>query len=190
MFVLIIGPPRSGTSLMVDLVRECGLNFGTVTEPSDSRPKMKKRSPRNEHRSTMKGKLPNNPENKLKHFEEAKINANKIVNSFHKWFPFFVAYYDDLRIIVMKRNPKAGIKSVAELTESWDDAKRESFWMDRRKWAQEIADSKDYNTLLVHFESLLAKNDAVLKSLIDFVDGKTTIEALKKHIKPGLSKNE
>lgn len=188
-FVLIIGPPRTGTSLMVDLVRKCGYEFGDVTKPKDSRPHMGLRSPRNEHNLTKTGlKEPKNPKNVFKEFKHRGINANKIVNAFHLWLPHFAKQYDDLRIICMRRDIEAGLRGVAEISgrsKEW----RRNFYMERRKWVQEVVDSEDYNSLLVDFEMLLKKDNKLLRSLVGFVGSDVDIEELKAIIKPDVSKN-
>ena len=189
MFVLIIGPPRSGTSLLVDILRHSGVNFGGTIRPT--RPNMKHRSPRNEHPETMREKTGRARPNKvLENFKNQKIDGNKIVHSFLWWIPHFERHFDDLRIIVTRRNPKDARGSVLELDARSADVAWK-YWEKRQREALGVYNDSKYKTLLVDFERLLSKEENLLKTIVTFIGKEPTpelIEKMKKTIKPGGSK--
>ena len=186
-FLLIVGAPRSGTSLMVDLMKVCGFDFGETIKPN--KPWMGKRSPRNEHKLTTRGIVPKDFdfEKAFWRIERTKMNATKIPHTFAIWVPEFVRRYDRLKIIVTQRDMNTLVSSNLEF--DWTNRRRIiEYTQDRIKDAQNLLDSDEYHTFPAPFEKVLSKDTEFLKCLLEYVEVQTPIEKLTCIIDPEVSR--
>lgn len=133
-FVVVVGWPRSGSSLACDLVRACGYEFGpdVLVQPD-------KRMARNTHRfyslfDWSDKDSPTYPQDMeiVPRFDQ--ITALNIVPYFPTMLPVLKDMYPDLRVVVTTRDIKKSILSHVEYVLLTDS----SAYQDKPTWAERI----------------------------------------------------
>jgi len=176
LFIAVIGAPRTGTSLVCDLVKKCGFNFGEDAYYTEVI-----RAGRNEHPLTRS--LTDVTEAYSSYvvnvFKEQGINASK----FHTikmgdWLEVFDKYYN-LKVVIIRRNRDNSVKSVIGISPDLDYYKEVTNMSNGI-----IKEDNDYDKFVLQFEDLLLKEEEPLIGLKTFLNSDVSIEELKNIIKP------
>lgn len=156
--VIIVGAPRTGTSLTCDLVKALGFNFGQTFDNGGNR------TSRNDLSEFYGGMGSVTATRTIRTIEKYKIKAIKIVHLLDWWLPLFINIFD-CRFIITTRNKKDTQNSQLEIV--------------RANWRGYNKHYETINTLLSKqkyfvspFEIITTQNKEHLEKLIKFLDKK------------------
>ena len=182
-FVAVIGRPRTGTSLVCDLVKSCGFNFGKDAYYTDSL-----RAGRNEH-PLIRTLIKMNDfyiAEAINTFKKQNINAAKChTTNMCAWLEVFNNHFNELKVVVINRDYDNSVKSFIDTLKSSNYKKSLNYYSKVNEMLDGIVkNTNNYNILTLDFEDLLLKKDEPLIKLKNFLNSDTSIEELKDIIHP------
>lgn len=177
-FALIVGKPRTGTSVTGDLIQSLGFNFGKESEVLKEKGL---REGRHESIYTGGGKylyVNNIPCEDI--FEKEGITTLKVANNIQDWISILDKRFD-LRIINTTRDDRTHKQSSEEANTRQTE--------DIVHYNRIIEDMKSkHKTFIMKFEKTVEKDEAQLKELMKFLGVKGDINKLKELIHPEIVK--
>lgn len=177
-FIVVIGAPRTGTSLACDLVKRCGFNFGKEAYYTDII-----RDGRNEHplTRTLAEVTEKYSAHVIESFDIEEINASKIYTiRMYDWLKVFNKHYN-LKVVIVRRAYENSLKSY--LTN--DPKSSVPYYKDVLNMLDNIIEEDNgYDKLVLHFEDLISNKTEPLIALKTFLNSNVSIEELEKIIQP------
>lgn len=189
-FVALLCLPRSGSSLLMDLIRLCGWHVADhISAGSDA----SLREGRNEFLGVAQPVLPGDErayqKQLLAALQDTGCEALKVVHNHDVIMPALVANVEDLRVVFLTRNSEAMAKSQADYgiaTSAPPLVLEERLATIRQRY---VEGAPPYRVHAVAFEKLMAQDRPTLAGLRDFLGGTAPLDALAAVIHPEVVKH-
>jgi hypothetical protein len=190
-FVIVAGVPRSGSSLVCDLVRACGYNFGPTNNEENLR------TGRNENLSFSGRKKIDRSE--LDRLIRSGVNAVK-AGFFYEWMPDFIEWGVNVRLVIPTRCLTTAALSNCEYV--WELDPRLNRGKDKYKsaldqvmellrqyeWSRAMSYKYPDNIMRIPFEGLITQDQKLLEAIINFLESDVGWFDLKNICNPGVSR--
>jgi len=174
-FVVISGLPRSGTSLVCDIVQQCGYDFGPVTI-NDDNPTKNRHEWRFMH-TAEQGRFHQFALDCMEH----DITALKVGCNWDKWIDMLRIKFNDIRVITVMRDTTSIEKSRLDYGIGPNFANQNHIAAEMVGITNLHCSS---NSHMVTFEQLLRGHPDTLNGIINHIDGDANAEDLSKLIHP------
>ena len=178
--IVVAGKPRSGTSIMMDVMQMIGYELGPV---KSGNPTLGIRGGRkellNQFTHYVIGQQPPNV-SAIQFFKDHNIQSIKLCRNMTDWISFLKEYYK-VKLILIRRNEEDRIESAKNVGNP-DLAYPETTKMPNPECYSDI----DYIDIV--FEKFVAKDEKTLKDLLNLLDspGEHVLLKLKNLLKPDI----
>lgn len=166
-FVLVIGAPRTGTSLACDMVRCLGFNFGV--------PEVQGKDFRVGRHELLNGGQ-DQPNDWLEQFKKNKITALKLVFNIREWYEKISKEYE-VKVVITTRNYNDWNKSASE--KSPIEYSQQYYFSVMKQINEVLALINPCRVVFLPFEWLIKKNDYLIQSLSYLLKGGSSPVMLK-----------